>query len=55
MAFFVSNFHIGKYGQNTFKSRLELNTFCMRFETLCGDKFEKKNLNGVFMSNFQLL
>ena len=30
----------GKHGKN----RLEINKFCMRFETFCLDKFEKKNM-----------
>ena len=36
---FMSNFHFGKCVEITGKNRLEI-----RFETLCGDKFEKKNV-----------
>ena len=38
---FMRNFHFGKCVQNRGKNRFEINTFCMRFETLCGDKFKK--------------
>ena len=39
---FVSNFHFGKYVQNTGQNNLEMNVFCMRFETHGEDKFKKK-------------
>ena len=39
---FMINFYIGKSVQNKGKNRLEMKAYCMRFETLCGDKFEKK-------------
>ena len=39
--------------QNTGKNRIEMNLFCMCFETLYGDKFVKHaKKNGVFFSNF---
>ena len=38
---FVSNFHFGKYVENTFKNRLEMNAFCFSFESFCGDLIEK--------------
>ena len=52
--FFVSNFLFGKCVQNTRKDCFEINASCMRFETLCGDKFEKKRAkNGDLLKYFQ--
>ena len=44
-----SNVHFGKCVQNTGKNCLEINAFSMRFETLCGDKFEKKMQKPAFL------
>ena len=38
---FPRYFHFGKCVQNTGNIRLEINAFCMCFETLCEDRFEK--------------
>ena len=36
------------------KNHFQMNAFFRRFETLCGNRFEKKNVkNGVFISNSQ--
>ena len=51
----MSNFHFGKCLQNTDKKHIEINGICMRFETLCVDKFEKATVkNGVYCEQFLL-
>ena len=50
----MSKFHFGKCVQNICKNCYEINAFCMRFETLCRDKFEKTCKNVVFVSNFHI-
>ena len=47
------NLYFVKCVQNTWNVRFEINAFCIRFKTLCGEKIEKKCAKtGVFVINY---
>ena len=52
---FVRKIHFRKCVQKSCRNRFEINVFCIRFDILCEDKFEKKHpckKTAILSSNF---